>query len=49
MLFCLSCCACSFCLPYGVSPNHPTPVDTVYVVDMGMSQQIRSHGERLSR
>lgn len=37
----------NFCLPMGVDPHNPTAVDTVYVVDMGMAQQIQQQGEQL--
>jgi serine/threonine protein kinase len=35
----------NFCLPYGVSASDPTPADTVYIVDMGMAQQVSSQGK----
>lgn len=35
----------NFVLPYGSDPLNPTPDDTVYVVDMGMAQQISPDGE----
>lgn len=36
----------NFCLPHGVDPLNPVPVDTVYVVDMGMGYDLQSEGKK---
>ena len=38
----------NFCLPYGSNPYQPAETDTVYVVDMGMAQQINPNSKASS-